>query len=628
MDSTEQTRLFSEFPPVGTETWEARILADLKGADYQKRLIWKTYDGIAVKPYYRSADLEGIGYLGVPPDEVPYVRGTRVDAQSWSIRQDFKELDIKSLNEQMKSAISKGVDAVGIRVAQINTHKQMEELLEGVDLKDISINFISSPSYPLTLELFIYQVMHRDIPHHMPKGSLNFDPIGYLLRRGEFYANWQQNLEEAEYLIQTVGKKLPSFKAVSINAHYFQDAGSTLVQELAFGLASACEYLAGLTDKGLTIDQVAPYMQFSFATGPHYFLEIAKLRAARLLWNRMVEQFHPKDPESSKIQIHSATAKWNKSLFDPYVNMLRTTTEGMSAILGNADSVTIDPFNALYQDPDDFSARIARNQQLVLREESYLDKVVDPAAGSYYIEKLTSDMATHAWDLFRSVEKAGGLLECIRSGFIQEEVATSRKEKEEDVAQRRLVLLGTNQFPNLTEKVVITDIEEPSNVPETTVIQKLNPYRAAAGFESLRIATEKFVANGNQRPKVFLFTMGNLAMLRARAGFATNFFGCAGYEIIDNPGFATIQEGVSAFAENPSALLVICSSDEEYPGIVPGITEAVKHLPSIPLVVLAGYPKEQIESFRQAGVMEFIHLRSDLYATLKRFQNLLGIMLQ
>ena len=626
MDQLNEKRLFEEFQPVPTKVWEEKIVADLKGADYRKKLIWNTDEGFEIRPYYRAEDLSGLEYLNALPDHVPFVRGLRKRDNKWIIRQDFTTADPVKANAQAIDAISKGVNSVGLNVSGITTHKQMSELLQGIDFSITAINFTKSCSYPLSLELFIYEVNHRGDGGEHIRGSINFDPISYLLLHGDFYVNWTHNVEEAEYLINTVLKKLPHFKSINVNGHYFQDAGANTVQELAFSMASANEYLAGLTSKGTGIDAVAPYLQVSFAIGPNYFMEIAKLRAARLLWSRIVEQYQPDRKESLRLFLHARTARWNKTLYDPYVNMLRTTTEGMSAVLGNADSVTLDPFDESFRNPTEFSYRIARNQQLVLKEESYFDKVADPAAGSYYIENLTHSIAHHAWDLFREIEARGGILECIRSGFIQEEVARSRQRKENDIAQKKIIMLGTNQYPNPLENISGNlEYKDKTESPESLAYAKLTSFRGGSGFEQMRLATEKFVAGGNKRPSVFLFTMGNLAMLRARAGFASNFFGCAGYEIIDNPGFGSIDEGVSAALDSGAEIIVICSSDEEYAAIVPDITQRIKHVNRELLLVVAGYPKDQIDRFREAGVDDFIHVRCNLLETLTKFQKVLKI---
>ena len=627
MDNKEQTKLFSEFPPVSTEAWEQKIIADLKGGDYNKKLKWKTDEGFDVKPYYRAEDLTGLEYLKSLPGILPYVRGLRKDNNEWIVRQDISSSDICQINILAKDAIAKGAGAVGLKAIEATTHKQLSELLDGIDFHKTGINFISAKSYPLALEFLIYELSHREVDGQNLKGSINFDPISYLLLHGDFYQSWENNLEETEYLLSIVRKKIPGFKVITVNGHYFQDAGSTIVQELAFSLASASEYLACLTGRGASVDDVAPYIQFSLGIGPNYFMEISKLRAARLLWTRMVEQYQAKSEESFKLFIHATTALWNKSIYDPYVNMLRTTTEGMSAALGNADSVTINPFDISFKDSDEISRRIARNQQLVLKEESYLDKIVDPGAGSYYIENLTHSIAHYAWELFKDVESRGGMIGCIKSGFIQDEVERSRNQKVMDIAQRKIIMLGTNQYPNNME-TMIDSIQLPAEVPSMipTPYKKLTQFRITAGFEEIRLATERFVKLGNKRPAVFLFTMGNLAMLRARAGFASNFFGCAGYEIFDNQGFSTVEEGVASALLSKAEVIVICSSDEEYPQIVPDIASQIKESGSNIRIVVAGFPKELIETFKSAGVDDFIHVRSNLLETLRDFQNKLGII--
>jgi len=626
MDKNEPANLFSEFPPVSTGAWQEKIMADLKGADYDKKLIWKTEEGFDVRPYYRVEDLSGLEYLDALPGKSPYVRGLKSIDNDWIVRQDIVSADIEKSNLLARDALLKGAGSVGLNATAVTTHKQLSELLAGIDIQKTPINFFTATSYPLVLEFLIYELTHRGIGGENIRGSVNFDSISFLLVHGHFYISWENDLEEAEYLLGIVRKNIPGFKVININGHYFQNAGSSLVQELAYSLASACEYLASLTDRGLPVDEVAPYIQFSLCTGPDYFMEIAKLRAARLLWTRMVEQFHPKGEESFRLFIHSKTALWNKSIFDPYVNMLRTTTEGMSAILGNTDSLTISPFDITYTDPDDHSGRIARNQQLVMKEESYLDKIIDPGAGSYYIENLTHSIAHRAWELFKEVEDRGGMLACIKSGFIQNEVERSRNKKIMDVAQRKITILGTNQYPNLLE-TMSDSIKTTAEIQETSTAtyKKLLPFRLASGFEEIRLATETFVNKGNKRAAVFLFTIGNPAMMRARAGFATNFFGCAGYEIIENQSFANVEAGVASALSSRAEVLVICSSDDEYLQLVPEITARIKKAGSKVLIVVAGFPKESVEAFKSMGVYDFIHIRSNLIDKLLDFNRKLGI---
>lgn len=613
-------KLFSQFPPVSTREWEEKIICDLKGADYAKKLIWNSGEGFDVKPYYRAEDLAGLEYLDVPPGRAPYPRGTRTEGNNWTIRHDITTADIGAANGKALAAVARGAGAIGFTVREITTHKQMSQLLDGIDLGKTAIHFTCSRSYPLSLELLLYEITHLNADGNLIRGSMNFDPVSYLLRHGEFYVSLENNIEEALYILNTVNKRVPHFKAITVNGHIFQDSGSTLVQELAFALASGAEYLSLLTDKGIDADTISRHMAFTFAIGPNYFFEIAKLRAARLLWAKIVEQYKPADPASQVMEIHSRTALWNMTLYDPYVNMLRTTTGGMSAILGNTDSLTVLPFDAPFAESGDFSDRIAQNQQMILKNESYLDRIADPAAGSYYIETLTGSIATHAWDLFLRIQEQGGMIACIKAGTVQEMVAASARQKVTDLAQRKLIQIGTNQYPNTLETITGTVAPLPEGDGQPSAYLKLKPFRVSSGFESLRLATEKYVHDGHKRPEVFLYTFGNLAMLRARAGFITNFFGCAGYGIIDNPGFCEFNEGAEAAVASGAEIIVLCSSDEEYIQSVPEICNLIRAKKPNAWIALAGYPKDAVEQLKAAGVNDFIHVRSNLLETLEGYQ--------
>jgi methylmalonyl-CoA mutase len=619
-ESYEQ--LFPEFPPVPTTAWEEKIVADLKGADYEKKLVWKTDEGFDLRPYYREENLPVTEYLRSMPGEAPFTRGNRTQSNSWMLREDIPCSDPAEANRLAREAVSKGVEALGLCAKEIAEHKQMKQVLEGIDPQTTPVHFTASRSYPLTLELFLYELQSRSISGNSVSGSLNFDPISYLLLYGDFYISKENNFEEAEYLLKTALKKMPKMRVFTVNGHYYRNAGSTIVQELAFSLASASEYLAGLTARGISADDIASRIQFTFGTGSDYFPEIAKLRAARFLWTKLAEAYGVKEDLSKKMFIHSVTNLWNKSLYDPYVNMLRTTVEGMAAAIGNSDSVTVLPFDQAYRDPDDFSRRIARNQQLIFREESYLDKIVDPSAGSYYIENLTHAIATHAWKLFQTVEEKGGLIECIKSGFIQGEVEKSASRKVQDLAQRKLVMIGTNQYPNPGDAMISQKgpAPKPRSLAEPPACRPLKMFRGSEEFEALRLATEAYVQKGNKRPSVFLLTMGNLTMRKARATFSTNFFGCAGFEILDNPGFKTSEEGISAALASGARVTVICSSDEEYATLVPAICTGIRQKDPDMVIVVAGYPKELLETLKAAGVNEFIHIRSNVIETLKGLQ--------
>jgi len=644
MDQNNE-KLFSTFPPVTKAEWEERIMADLKGADYQKKLVWKTSEGFDVKPYYRDEDTQGIGTLNVLPGEFPFVRGNNTRSNDWEIRQDIETDDETESNRLAVDAIKRGATGIGMVAADLETEQDVENLLKGINPAEVAIHFGAAPSYPELLRNVAAFAKAHKLPVEKMKGSFDFDPISYLLLNGDFWKSEKSDLGQVATMIKLGKENLPAMKMVNVNGHYFNSAGATIAEELGFSLASGNEYLAQATAAGLSVDDAAQRMMFSFGIGSNYFMEIARLRAARMLWAKIVEQYKPASDASMQMYIHSTTSAWNKTLFDPYVNLLRSTTEAMSAVIGGTQSLSILPFDTFYKDPDEFSTRLARNQQIILKEEVYLDKVVDPSAGSYYIENLTQLIAEAAWKVFLQVEEKGGMVEAVKAGFVQEIIEKSAAQRLEDIANRRLIQLGTNQYPNLNEEMLgqihfaeedeeleeeiyadeDMEIDEEDEDEAPSTYKKLVLFGGSDAFDQLRLATEQFVEEGNKKPAVFLFNIGNLAMRKARAMFTTNFFGCAGYEILDNSGFQTVDEGVEAAKASNAEIVVICSSDDEYATLGAEIATKLKAVNKEIILVVAGYPKEILDTLKQAGVEEFIHVRSNLLQTLESFQEKLGI---
>ena len=620
----EDNKLFTEFPPVSTEKWEEVINKDLKGADYEKKLVWKTIEGFKVKPYYRAEDLEHIEYLTSNPDQFPFTRGKHSDNNVWDIRQDISEKDPQKANAYALDAVKRGATALGFCTKAIETEEQMATLLKDIYLSAVTIHFNCSKDFLKTLQLFVAVAKKNGFDTKELNGSVNFDMFKHALKHGAFKHGEDGGYKEALDLINYTQENLPKFRVLTVNGSLFNNSGSNIVQELGFSLAAANELMAKLTDRGVKVDTVAKNIVFNFATSGNYFMEIAKFRAARMLWSEIVKQYKPECDCSCKAYINATSSTWNKSIFDPYVNMLRTTTETMSAAIAGVDSISVMPFDVTFKEADDFSYRIARNQQLLLKEESYLDKIVDPAAGSYYIENLTDSIAQYAWQQFLAVEEKQGFAAAIRAGFIQDEIAKTAQQRDMDIATRRTTILGTNQYPNLTE-TMDAKIEKKGSTccchcERGNEIKVLEPYRGAEAFEHLRLATE----HASHRPKVFLLTYGNLAMRRARSGFATNFFGVAGYEIIDNNGFATAEEGVEAALKANADIVVLCSSDEEYADITEVACKLLKG--KVKSIVLAGFPKEMVDTYKGYGIDEFIHVKTNVLESLTAFQKTMGIM--
>jgi methylmalonyl-CoA mutase len=619
-DKIKKEKLFPEFPPVTTQDWENKINQDLKGADYEKKLVYKPIEGFKVKPYYSGDDLKDLEYLDQFPDAFPFARGNKKAGNDWFIRQDIIVSDLKRANEKALDILMKGIDSLGF-ILDEGMHLSKDDLdllLRNIFAEMVEINFKvgGNASQVMTNHYEMLVRYNRDFQKIF--GSLEYDPFGRLITKGNYYSSKEDDLETCSHLIK-IAEHLPHFTVIEVNGENFHNAGATIVEELVFSLASGAEYLTQLTEKGLSVNKVAPKIRFRFATGSNFFLEIAKYRAARLLWAQIVKAYGISRDDVAKMTIHAVTSKWNKAIYDPYVNMLRTTTEAMSSIIAGIDSMTVGPFNEVYEKADDFASRIARNQQLLLKEESYLDQVADPGAGSYYIESLTDSIAAEAWKLFLEVDAQGGYLEAVSSGFIQNKIKATAQKREADLAGRKDTILGVNQYPNFNEfkaEIIPENVFKPAE--SVGIVETLKIFRNAQPLEQLRYKTDAY-ARGNKRPAAFMFTYGNLGMRIARSQFSRNFFACAGFETIDNLGFNSVDEGVNAFLESKAEILVICSSDDEYPALAPAVYEKVK---DNAIVVLAGFPKDHLDELKAKGIEHFIHVRSNLLEELSNFQGL------
>ncbi|MFP4525643.1 MAG: methylmalonyl-CoA mutase family protein [Bacteroidales bacterium] len=622
----DKLKFRDDFPPVSTEEWEEKILKDLKGADYEKKLIWKPLEGFKVRPYYRAEDLGKIKYLEALPGVFPYVRGKMDKENKWYIRQDIDTKNgIEESNKKALEILQKGVDSLGFIINEEKDFKKddLNKLLKDICIPAIELNFVANHGSMKIVDLLIERLENEDFNSAELTGSVDFNPLGNLTIKGKFCKSADYSFDQCKTIIEK-GKILPSFHVLQVDAFPVHNAGATAVQELGAALAMGNEYLANLTEKGLNIDDIASAMRFKFGSGSSYFIEIAKLRAARMLWAKIVEAYNPSNESSAKMYIHSETSHWNQTIYDPYVNMLRGTTESMSAALGGADSIIVTPYDKAFETPTEFAGRIARNTQIILKEEAYLDKVVDPAGGSYLIENLTQSIAEHAWSLFQEIENAGGYIEAFKKGLIQEKIKEVANKRNHNIAAKKEALVGVNLYPNpneVMEKGYNEDtVESSSQEAGDAIAEPLKPYRGAEEIELMRLKTDR---NADRRPKVFLLTIGDKTMRRARAQFSSGFFAAAGFEIIDNIGFDTVEEGIKEAKEKNAEIIVICSSDPEYPEIAPKVAEMAEN---DNIVVVAGYPKDSIEMLKEKGIQYFIHIKSNLIETLQKFQEELGIV--
>ncbi len=604
-------KLFDQFPPITYEEWRAKVETDLKGADFDKKLVWKTNEGFNVQPIYRAEDTADLQTTNSLPGQYPYVRGTHTH-NDWLTRQEIPLQDPKAANAKAREILTKGITSLGFN---IDNPDDIPTLLDGIDITKVEINIDICPRKALDVTKVLVDFIKKQKAEQTFKGSVNYDPLRRALLRGDKIL--PDALDTAIKLID-LAKEIPGLKTIAVDSTILTDAGAYIYQELACALSWGSQWLTQLTDAGIDVDTAADSIKFNMGTSSNFFMELAKYRAARMLWAQIVKQYNPKTDDAAKMHVHAFTSRFNQTIFDAHVNLLRSQTEAMSAALAGVDSLTVTPFDTPYKTPDDFSERIARNQQFLLKEESHLDKVIDPAGGSYYVETLTLAIAKQAWTTFLDIDQKGGFFTLVDNGEVQQIINQACQKRHTDVARRKEILLGTNQYPNINEKAADKIVNNTPTchcglTPDQDNPNALSMKRAATDFEQLRLATEA----ADHRPIVFMLTIGNLAMRLARAQFSTNFFGCAGYQIIDNLGFDTVEQGIDAALEKHADIIVLCSSDDEYATLAP---QAYKYLDSRAQFVVAGNPA-CTDDLRAIGINDFIHVRVNVLDTLRDFNN-------
>ncbi len=616
--ANNKEKLFTEFSAPTTQEWLDKIEVDLKGADFQKRLVWKTNEGFSVQPFYRREDVDKLQTPNAMPDEFPFVRGNKKDNNLWYVRQEIDASDAKVANAKALDVLNKGIDSLSFRIpGKAVSAEFIEQLLDGIYCDVVEVNFNTCKRHSVELaQILVAYFEKKGYDKEKVVGSIDWDPIEKIVVDGK---DVQPVLKFAPELIETL-KEYPNFRCISVNSVSLNNSGAYIVQELGYALAWGNEYLQQLVDAGVEPTLAASKIKFNMGISENYFMEIAKFRAARMLWAQIVKQYDPKCDCACKMCVNAVTTSYNMTVFDAYVNMLRSQTETMSAAIAGVHSIVVTPFDAVYETPNDFSERIARNQQLLLKEECHFDKVVDPASGSYYIEELTTSLAAEGWKIFLKVEDEGGFLAAALAGTIQDDINATNEKRHLHAAQRREFILGTNQFPNFTEKSEgkqPIDGCEDSCGHEAGSIKNINSTRLAADFENLRLATEK----AKKQPVAFMLTIGNLVWRQARAQFSCNFLASAGYKVIDNLGFATVEEGVAAAKEASADIIVLCSSDDEYAEYA---IPAYQATGDSAMFVVAGAPACS-EDLKAAGIEYFIHVKVNQLETLKLFNQKLGI---
>ncbi len=657
--------------------WKKTVEAELKGAPFDKKLVTRTLEGLSLQPLYTRADTATLPDLQSKPGQAPFLRGTRPEGYreaTWQVAQEIAAADAKAFNAAVLEDLMQGQDSVVVHVGQgpVTSLETLRTALAGVELSSIPVHLDAGPDALPVASAYLALAEERNVGWDKLSGSLTADPLGTLVTAGQLPHSLASHFDSLAGWTAWADRHAPELQTIGVNGRVWGDAGATAVQELAFVLATATEYLAALSSRGVPAELAASKVRIQFAVGPQFFMEVAKFRAWRLLWSRVLAAFNASVDVARETTVHAATARWNKTLLDPHVNMLRVTTEALSAALGGCDSLHIAPFDEVSGTANSFSRRIARNVHTLLAEEFSFTATADPAGGSWYVEKLTDELARKAWEVFQSLQAKGGMAAALRDGVPQKLVAEAAAEKSDAVGKRRLGLIGTNLFPNLKEKSLVMKegpVAAPpaaggaavpaiapvagwperfeaalsaarhgatlhqlsgliaADTPEAGV-PVVKPFRASAGFEQLRAASEAFAKKSGQRPRVFLAKIGPALQHKARADFSAGFFAPGGFEVLGKQASDTAEAAAEAAIQSGAPVVVLCSTDETYPQLVPAFAGAVKQARPDVKVVLAGLPADQatVDAFRAAGVDEFIHLRANVQSVLAKFLKQIGVL--
>jgi methylmalonyl-CoA mutase len=603
MNASEE--LFSGFEPTSKEQWKAKAIEDLKGADFDKKLVWTTDDGFSVQPFYTSEDFSDKEELKAQHRLLTQTK------RAWINYTQLLADDAVKANALAVQMVSFGATGILFKFEK-EVNIDFNVLLQNLNPEQVHISFATSIPLPgLVSGYFTY---------------LSLQKIG-LSKINGFYTSdvlesWSTLGNEPDfdalYEVILAAQPAPGFKALPIQSHAFVNAGARTTQELAFPFNKLTDYFEVLSSKGLDIGTIADNLLLHYAISGDYFFEIAKLRAARILLKSILAQYGV----AVTIDILSSGSLWSKTAYDPNMNMLRNTTEAMSAVLGGCDALLIHPHDFTSAQSSPFGLRVALNVSNLLKEESYFDKVLDPAAGSYYIESLTASLVENALQTFQQVEQQGGYIQAFKAGVIQRMISDVRSKKQEEISSRQRVYLGANKYPDLREKAPFTENAVHKNKDGLELLPAL---RAPQSFEEIKSRTLRHFEETAYMPKVYLACFGSLSARKARAAFAAEFFALAGFELLGEFNFTDVKEAAKQSAMSDADLVVMCSSDADYEGEGVAFAETFKSLSPGKLLVLAGYPESIVESLHQAGLDAFIHMKSNAVELLAGIQNKLFI---
>jgi methylmalonyl-CoA mutase len=681
--TTQAEQLLTEFPEHTYEQWHAAAEALLKGAPFEKLLVSKTYENITIQPIYRREDIANLEHRKHFPGSGSLVRGSHADGflkAGWEVSQELKACAATDLNAIIHEGLNGGQSELNIIVGcgqadcckggvALNTADDVKTALAGVAVDAISTYWQSGPSSVPVAALVIAAAEQLGVPAAQLRGGFENDPFAELVANGALHQPLKTRFDHMAALTAYAIKNAPQLRTITVKGDVYHNAGATATQELGYIVATLVCYLEEMKVRGLSPESVLPHVRIRLAVGSDYFMEISKIRAARWLWSKVAAAY---GVENAPVHIDACTSKWNKTTYDAHTNMLRVTAEAFAAVVGGVDSLHIGPFDEISGKTDEFSRRIARNIHTILREECGLDRVIDPAGGSTYIEWLTDQIAAKSWEIFQGIEKQGGMLACLEAGSVQHSVHAVCQAKFQNIRRRKDKIVGANMYPDLKGKklVVLTPeckaAKTPPSTPEpasvtasadATMVEQaiaaakngagkasiaiatgltngqgaptvtaLPAHRAAEEYEALRDASAAFAATTGAAPGILQLNIGPSGRYRLRADWTASFFEAAGFVVDGARDFSNIEEAVKALTASKAGIAVITSDDATYLETVAPLATAVKAArPDITLLV-AGAPGDNEAAWRAAGVDDFVNVRSNNYELNEQLLKVAGVL--
>ncbi|MCX6873561.1 MAG: methylmalonyl-CoA mutase subunit beta [Verrucomicrobia bacterium] len=681
--------LLAEFPEHTYEQWHQAAEALLKGASFDQRLVSKTYEDITIQPLYRSADIANLEHRKHLPGAGSHVRGSHPSGflkTGWEVSQElvtrcpakFNQLALEGLHGGQSELnipmtecglLPAGLSSPGLTLRNLSS---LHTALNGIDLSAIATFWRAGSNTLPVAALYFAAARHRGLDLKHLRGCFENDPLGDLALHGTLTAPLATRLDHLAALTHFASASAPGIQTISVRGDVYHNGGGSATQELGYAIATLVSYLEELQTRGVTPATAFHHVRLCLAVGSDYFMEIAKLRAARWLLSKVAATYGVTSPD---LHLHASTSRWNKTTYDAHTNMLRVTAEAFAAVVAGVDSLHLGPYDEIVGTSDGFSRRIARNIHSILREECGLDRVIDPAGGSNYIEWLTDQVAAKSWAIFQDVEHQGGLLAGLESGGIQSAIAAVCHAKHQNIRRRKDKVVGSNLYPDLKGRKLAPKISnitheksaaecvsscgfQPQASPSAAAlvteaiaaaaagaataeiaaallpqasgpgrsIRAIPQRRAAEEYEALRDAAVAFAEKTGAPPAILQLNFGPSSRYRLRADWTASFFEAAGFAIDGTRDFNSIADATAAVAAGKASIAVITSDDATYPETVAPLATAVKAVrPDLTLLV-AGAPGDHEAAWRAAGVDHFVNVRSNNYELNQQLLKQAGVL--